>query len=195
MGVQAALSEARRRQILDAALRCFGADGFTATTVDEVVRRSGASVGSVYHHFGGKEELADALYVEGLRDYQAGLLTVLDRERDAERGVRAIVRHHLRWVEANPDLARFLLQRTAPVGERLADLNRETFARTAEWLRPHVRAGSIRRLPMDLYYAVLVGPAQEFARHWLHGRMKSTIGQAERALADAAWDAVAVRGG
>lgn len=193
---QAELSEARRREILDAALRCFAARGYTAATVEDVRRLSGASVGSIYHHFGGKEELAAALYVEALRSYQRGLLAVLDREGDPERGVRAIVRHHLRWVEGNPDLARFLLQRGAPAGdERVADLNRETFARTAEWLRPHVRAGRIRRLPMDLYYAVLVGPAQEFARHWLHGRMKSTIGQAERALADAAWDALAVRGG
>ena len=195
--MEAATSErgARPAAILDAALQCFTERGFAATTIEEIRERSGASIGSIYHHFGGKEALADALYVEGLRDYQRGLLAVLDRERDAERGVRAIVRHHLRWVERNPDLARFLLQRGPPRDERVADLNRATFERTAGWLRPHVREGRIRRLPMDLYYAVLVGPAQEFARHWLDGRMKSTIGQAERALAEAAWDAVAVRGG
>jgi len=34
--------------------------------------RARASIGSIYHHFRSKEQLAAALYVEGLRDYQEG---------------------------------------------------------------------------------------------------------------------------
>ena len=63
----------RRQVILDAALEAFAERGTAAATVDDVRRRSGASVGSIYHHFGDKEGLAAALYVEGLRSYQEGL--------------------------------------------------------------------------------------------------------------------------
>ena len=39
-----------------------------ATTIFEDVRmRSGASVGSIYHHFGSKEGIAGALYLAGMR--------------------------------------------------------------------------------------------------------------------------------
>ena len=91
----------RRQAILDAALESFNDKGVAATTVDDVRRLSGASVGSLYHHFGGKDELAQELYVEILRDYHSGFLAVLRRERDPERGIKGLVRHHLRWVARN----------------------------------------------------------------------------------------------
>ena len=45
-------------------------------------------------------------------------------------------------------------------------------------------------MPLDLYYTVLIGPSQEFARHWLAGRTKSSITKAERTLGEAAWHAL-----
>jgi AcrR family transcriptional regulator len=184
----------RRERILDAALSAFTEKGFTAATVDDVRRRSGASVGSIYHHFGGKEELADALYAEALREYQRGFTAVLRRSRHAERGVKGLVRHHLRWVAANPDKARFLL-RGRPRTQEIVELNREVFAATEQWLRWRVAAGELRELPLDIYHAILMGPAQEFCRHWLEGRTRSSVAQAERALAQAAWDALRTQGG
>jgi AcrR family transcriptional regulator len=195
----AAATHSTREEILDAALEAFTAKGFTATTVEDIRGRSGASIGSIYHHFGGKEQIAAALYVEGLARYQDGLLAVLRRERTAERGVKAMVRHHLRWVAANRELAGFLLMpresvAVAEAGERIRELNRAVFAETADWYDAHARAGSVRPLAFDLIYSIVLGPAQEFARHWLAGRSRTSIKQAERPLADAAWGAVAVKG-
>jgi AcrR family transcriptional regulator len=184
----------RREAILDAALRAYSERGGSAT-VDDVRRLSGASVGSIYHWFDGKEGIEAALYLEALRHYQRGYLAVLEREPDPELGIRAVVRHHLRWVAGNPELARFLLTSRETGGEELRRLNAEVFAATARWLRPQVEAGAIQEIPLDLYYAVLIGPSQEFARHWLKGRMKSSIKNAERALGDAAWNALRAKGG
>src|SRR5438270_14067786 len=100
---------ARRDAILDAALACFNERGVSGTTTDDVRQRAGASVGSIYHHFGSKEQLAAALHVEGARSYQGGFLEVLENQRSARAGIHAIVRHHLRWVADHPDLARFML--------------------------------------------------------------------------------------
>jgi AcrR family transcriptional regulator len=185
----------RRQAILDAALETFNEKGVAATTVDEVLRLSGASVGSLYHHFGGKDELAQELYVEILRDYQRGFLAVLRREGDPERGIKGLVRHHLRWVRRNPERARYLFRGRPPESEPMRELNRERFRATAAWLEPHVAAGRVRRLPLDLTYAIMAGPAQEFSRHWLAGRMRSPAREAERTLADAAWRALAGEGG
>jgi AcrR family transcriptional regulator len=183
-----------REAILDAALEAYSERG-TAATVEDVRRRSGASVGSIYHWFGGKEGIEAALYVEALRDYQQGYLAVLERESDAESGIRAVVRHHLRWVAHRPDLARFLLTSRETGGEELRALNAELLVATSRWLEPRVEAGAIEPIPLDLYYSVLIGPSQEFARHWLKGRMKSSIRKAERVLGDAAWNALRSKGG
>lgn len=47
---------------LEAARTVFGERGFAEASVAEVVERAGASVGSLYHHFGGKSELFLAVW-------------------------------------------------------------------------------------------------------------------------------------
>jgi AcrR family transcriptional regulator len=184
--------ESRRDSILDAALRSFAERGVSATTVEHIRSLSGASVGSIYHHFGHKEGIAAALYVHALRSYQEGFAAVIEDAPDAERGVKRLVRHHLRWVAANPELARYLLAGAPPGAAAAVDgLNRELFSLTGRWVSGHVRAGALRRLPRGPFYAVLVGPAQEFCRQWLAGRSPGSMRSAERVLPRAAWDSLA----
>jgi AcrR family transcriptional regulator len=57
-----AKTDATQRRILDAATEVFATRGFTAATVADVVAGSGASIGSIYHHFGGKSELFLAIF-------------------------------------------------------------------------------------------------------------------------------------
>src|SRR5262245_59198506 len=53
---------ATQQRILDAATEVFATRGFTAATMADVVAGSGASIGSIYHHFGGKSELFGAIF-------------------------------------------------------------------------------------------------------------------------------------
>ena len=55
-------AEERRAQILEAALECFARKGFHAATMDDLVRASGLSKGSLYWHFSSKEEVFLALF-------------------------------------------------------------------------------------------------------------------------------------
>ncbi|MGW6919651.1 TetR/AcrR family transcriptional regulator [Kitasatospora sp. NPDC054939] len=53
--------DARRRQILDGAARCFARNGFHATSMQDVLRESGLSAGAVYRYFAGKDEIIVAI--------------------------------------------------------------------------------------------------------------------------------------
>jgi AcrR family transcriptional regulator len=190
----------RQRRILHAALDCFTNVGFNATTLEEIRSRSGASIGSIYHHFSSKEELAAALYVEGLRDYQEGLLAELRRHKGCASGIRATVRYHLRWIAKHPGWARYLsemrrAESVAAVEEKIRIMNRKFFAEIRRWLEPHLKRGVLKRLPDDLYIAVIAGPSQEFARRWLAGRAKTDITQAAKVFADAAWISLRTKAG
>jgi AcrR family transcriptional regulator len=55
-------AEARRGQILRAALSCFGEQGYHAATMDDLARAAGLSKGSLYWHFDSKEEVFLALF-------------------------------------------------------------------------------------------------------------------------------------
>ena len=56
--------EARRRQILAAALRCFAREGFHRATMQDIFRESDLSPGAVYSYFTGKDELMQAIIAE-----------------------------------------------------------------------------------------------------------------------------------
>ncbi|MEU5979759.1 TetR/AcrR family transcriptional regulator [Streptomyces sp. NPDC047315] len=53
--------DARRRQILDGAARCFARNGFHATSMQDVLGEVGLSAGAVYRYFRSKDELIEAI--------------------------------------------------------------------------------------------------------------------------------------
>jgi AcrR family transcriptional regulator len=59
--ISPAQEQQRREQILAAATVCFARQGYHATSMDDVVRQSGLSVGAIYTYFPSKEELFLAL--------------------------------------------------------------------------------------------------------------------------------------
>jgi AcrR family transcriptional regulator len=55
--ISPAHEQQRRAQILAAAMTCFAQQGYHATSMDDVVRASGLSVGAIYSYFPSKEDL------------------------------------------------------------------------------------------------------------------------------------------
>jgi len=94
---EGALSErakARREAILDAARELFLEKGYGATTLAEVVARSGGSLSTLYGLFGNKRGLFEAI----LRDFADSILAPLCVEGvsdDPERGLKAVGRRYL----------------------------------------------------------------------------------------------------
>lgn len=58
-------AERNRRRILDAAAEVFAERGLSAT-MDDVAHHAGVGVGTVYRRFPDKDELIDALFVDGI---------------------------------------------------------------------------------------------------------------------------------
>lgn len=53
--------EARRQQIIDAAVQCFARSGIHGTSLDDIRLAADLSRGAVYHYFKSKEDIIDAL--------------------------------------------------------------------------------------------------------------------------------------
>ncbi|WP_327366023.1 TetR/AcrR family transcriptional regulator [Streptomyces sp. NBC_01217] len=58
--------DARRRQIIEGAARCFARDGFHGTSMQDVLKEVGLSAGAVYRYFSGKEDLIAAIAGEAV---------------------------------------------------------------------------------------------------------------------------------
>jgi len=181
----------RKSVILAAALAVFSEKGIEEATIEDIRQRSQASVGSIYHHFGTKEGIAAALFSQGLDDYWTQLIARAQGKLNAEETIHDLIAAHIGWVTSKPDLARFLFSRRQAVSpayeqairQRTADHFKALFA----LLKPWFKQGALRRLPADLYAPLLMGPAQEFSRQWLSGRIQLDPRIATKELSLAAW--------
>ena len=70
-----------QRSLLDAARAVFTEQGFAEASIADVVERAGSSVGSLYHHFGGKSELFIALWQEYTQAQEAAAGAAVARAR------------------------------------------------------------------------------------------------------------------
>lgn len=54
-------TEQRRRQVLDAALRCFREKGFAGASIGDICKTAGMSPGHLYHYFSSKDDIVAAI--------------------------------------------------------------------------------------------------------------------------------------
>lgn len=71
--------EQRRRQIIEAASRCFAAKGFHGTSMQDIFKESGLSAGAVYRYFPAKADLVSEIANDKQATVRAALLEMLAR--------------------------------------------------------------------------------------------------------------------
>ena len=185
----------RKSQILEAALACFSDVGIEATTVADIRRRADCSIGSIYHHFGSKEGIASALFIDGTERLNADLMRKLNRCKTAERAVKTVVTQYSDWVTRHRDLAAYLLNSrdiamSAEAREELRNINRAHIRRVFGFFAGFVANGEMKILPVETYIPIISGPIQDYARHWLAGQFKDSPARVKAVFADAAWSAM-----
>jgi len=185
----------RKDEILQAALACFTEYGVDATTIEMIRDRSGASIGSLYHHFGNKERIIAALYMTGTAEYASLLEAGFPRADSAEACIKLVVTSYVDWVVANPDWARFILHsrgrvEASEMGEQLRETNRLRYQRMLDEVAVYHREGQFRAMPTDCFFSVIIGPVQDYARNWLAGRTRTPLADCRELLAQIAWESV-----
>ena len=187
-------TRARRKSVLEAALACFSELGLEGTTVQHIQQRADCSIGSLYHHFGSKEGIAEELFLEGIDRLNQGMLRRIRRCSNAQQSVRAVVEHYCEWSTRNRSLARYLHSRDVGFSEdarlRLQQMQQEYIRAVFEWFAPFVERGEMRRLPLHTYVPLISGPIQEYVRRWLSGHHPNSPRTVKALFADAAWTAV-----
>ncbi|MBL6082306.1 TetR/AcrR family transcriptional regulator [Belnapia sp. T18] len=75
--------------ILEAAARCFRANGFRGASISDICRESGVGVGNLYHYFDGKEAMVEAIAAQD-GAVTARILDELDRADDIVERIRQL---------------------------------------------------------------------------------------------------------
>lgn len=103
------LSETEQR-ILQAALHCFVERGYFNTAIPHIVEAAGVSTGSIYHHFGDKQHLAEVLLERLLRGIDQQMQTLIQPLAEQPlAAIAALIRWMLQQADAQPALISFVL--------------------------------------------------------------------------------------
>jgi AcrR family transcriptional regulator len=101
--------DVRRRQILDAAKRCFIAKGLDATTMRDVAKEARLSLGGIYFHYASKADIFRAIcnetYGTVLRKWEAEP----EQRNSAEGVIMGLARINVEMIETDPDYFRLAL--------------------------------------------------------------------------------------
>lgn len=190
-----ARKDARRKTILDAATRLFGACGYHSTTVPMIVAESDSSVGSFYVHFRNKEDVFAAV-LEALGQKVTELMNrAKDSQEDALLGIRSAVESLFLFLADNPGDARILIVESSGLSPRLERVRRTILRRHAQLVCQTLASAPDEFSVSQPAIAArcLVGAVFESLYSWLEESPNSRQSAAEVARAVADYNSQAIR--
>jgi AcrR family transcriptional regulator len=157
-----AQGDATRAALVGAARQLFGEHGYSETSIDEVVARTGLTKGAVYHHFQGKEGLFRVVFEQVHRE-------VTDQAAAEFLGPDAwesLLGGCARWIDANldPAVRRIALEDARSVlgwDEVRGIENRFGAVALRGALRKAMHAGVLERQPLRPLALLLIGALGE----------------------------------
>jgi AcrR family transcriptional regulator len=151
--------EATRQAIIASARRLFGANGYSATSIDDIAGEARVTKGAVYHHFETKHELFRAVYAEVEADAQARTSRAA---RPGSLPIDLLVQGMHAYLDASldPEVQRItLIDAPAVLGpEPEGPAGEQPFHQAMrKFVAAGMRAGAITKLDADALAHVLAG--------------------------------------
>lgn len=123
---------ATKRRLQHAARDLFYRQGYSVTSVSEVVAEAGLTKGAFYHHFASKEEILRDLHDDFVSDQFNRIQAVVDQQLPVDETIRGLVREILvSGQEHRESIGVFLRERrylSAPLAEQVKQ-KRDEFER------------------------------------------------------------------
>jgi TetR/AcrR family transcriptional regulator, fatty acid metabolism regulator protein len=179
--------DAHRRKLVTTAIQLFGRQGYHATTVPNIVAKSGSSTGSFYFYFRNKEDVfAAALESLGERIAMALNEAIGKAGADPLSQMKAAVEGLMLFLSENPDEARILIVESSGLTTRLEEVRRKIVASHARSVQNALSRLSGRLPEMDTAVVARcwVGAVYEAVYHWLEmpAAERMPAGQLARAV-------------
>jgi TetR/AcrR family transcriptional regulator len=160
--------EARRRRLLEEAIRLFGTRGYEATSLEAVATAAGVRKQTLLYYFPTKEALLNASVIETSGRVARALTEALEAETSNSRKAQAVIHSLFKAAEEWPEFPLFIREasRLGPeVIERFAAVLEPLRVRALLFLEHGMKDGTIRRqdpaLLLFTLYTAVVGSITE----------------------------------
>ena len=148
------VAASQRTRLLEATGRAVADKGYAATTIEDIVRGAGVSKKTFYEHFTDKLDCFLAAYEAASDELLEHVRRAQDSEREWLARTRAGIHAYLRWLAAEPALARVFLIEIAAAGPAALELRERMRDRYADLMRELQTADSV---PDEIFHAVVAG--------------------------------------
>jgi AcrR family transcriptional regulator len=173
----------KQDQILQAAVRVFAAQGYEATRVGDIATEAGVAYGLVYHYFGSKEAVLEAVFREAWGRLLAALAVAEETGGTAPEQLERVVKIVLRSWRDDPDLVRLLVRqitRSPHIEEELDELG-QAFTTLQRIIERGQSEGTLRaEVDARLAAWMLYGALEEVLTGWVLGQLDEDVAAAER---------------
>ncbi len=99
----------RRETILSVALQLFTERGYFNTSVHDIQKLANVSIGSIYHHFGNKEAIAKALFLDIENSLNEAITGIMLNHRSCHDRCRSVISYLFETTEKNQQMMKFML--------------------------------------------------------------------------------------
>ncbi len=156
--------ERRKQEIVKVACRLFAKNGYYNTTIPDIAKKLGMSVGNLYNYFKSKEELAK--YIMQYSSHLLGqeIRKINEMDISTKDKIYLLVKRFIEIAEENPELIDYFL--------RVFLSNREVFSEGCEgflcvqevvteimlFLEEGVRKGDLRNQDLFSAFVTVMGP-------------------------------------
>ncbi|MBD0319242.1 MAG: TetR/AcrR family transcriptional regulator [Gemmatimonadetes bacterium] len=172
--------EARRRAILESAVRVFAENGFFAARIRDIAAGAGVAEGTIYLYFDGKDDLLLTAFRDKVAEFCASVSDVLSGALPFEERLARFVALQFESIEADPPLATVLLlesrQSSKFYGGAVRDVLRSYAQAIDELLGSGVQSGELRAdADVPLARRMLIGALEEIELEWLLGEQSRPL--------------------
>lgn len=148
--------QARRQNIVNAALHLFAQKGVAATSIRDISRLSGESISTVYYYFDDKDDLFRSVMVETAL---SGIAPIIEQEQETEGNalarLRGLLAAYMKFIDENREpgmmlirgLLRILEHENTPFVQVIAD----RFVAIAKIIREGQEKGEIADIDPALF--------------------------------------------
>lgn len=103
------LTDFRRSEILDAALKLFGKKGFAETRMDDVAEKAKVAKGTLYLYFSSKEEIYEAAVLQAIEEQRERIREALEGVTGTASRLRVLLQIRMSFWETQPNVYRMLV--------------------------------------------------------------------------------------
>jgi AcrR family transcriptional regulator len=172
------VADAKRQRILDAAVRVFARQGYETSRVGDIAKEAGVAYGLVYHYFGSKDSVLEAVLHEQWGRLLAAVALAEETGETAPEQLALVVKIVLRAWRDDPDLVRLLVReitRSPHIQDELDEIG-QAFA-SLERIVVRGQAEGTFRADLDPQLAawMLYGGLEEVLTGWVLGQLPDTV--------------------